>query len=404
MNRLIPKLCAAALLLGASAVRPLAAAPPFVADEAGRSEAYRAGQRALAEERWADAAREFRALAAAGGAEADAALYWQAYAEAKRQHKKEALEALRALRAGHPASAWLDDAEALELELRGGAHAAEVVADDELKLYAVDALMQMDAEKAIPVLERILAGDQPAAVKERALFVLGQSDSPRAREILIRTARSAGPLELRAQAVQALGIAGEEADVAALAAISRDASAPPELRAKVLEAYLIAGREAELAAAARTDPDPRLRVKAIELLGAMDAEEALRALWATEKDPEVREKLLQSFGIAGDVATLALAARDEDPRIRRKAIEGLAISDSPESARELERLYGATSDLADKQKVLEAFMIQDDAETLIRLFRAEKDPALKKKIVQQLALLDDPSATELLLGLIEGKP
>ena len=408
MTRIFRNLAACAAILAAVpalSAGPAAAAPLFAAEGPGRSDAYRSGQRALDEERWADAAREFRALAAAGGAETDAALYWQAYAEWKRQNKKEALEAIRQLRSAHAGSAWLDDAEALEVEIRGGAGAAELVADDELKLYAVDALMQMDSEKAIPVLERILAGNQPAKVKERALFVLGQSDSPKAREILVRTAKTGQPLSLRLDAIQALGIAGEEADIAALAEIGRDPANSYEVRAKLLEAYLVSDREKELAAAARSDADPRLRAKAIELLGAMDAQEELRALWSTEKDPAVRRKLLEAFGIAGDVATLARAAREtDDPALRQKAIEGLAIADSPEAARELKQLYSTSTNADDKRKILEAFMIQDDAETLIQLFRTEKDPELKKKIVQQLAMLDDPKATEILLGLIEEKP
>jgi hypothetical protein len=414
MRSTFRKLTTGAALIALAATfsaTPAAARPLLAAQDAGRSAAYRGGQRAVAEERWADAAREFGTLATAGGAEADAALYWLAYAESKRQNKREALEAIRRLRTGHPASAWLDDAEALELELRG-ARAVESSADrrddrgqsDELKLYAVDALMQMEPAKAIPVLERILAGDQPERVKQRALFVLGQSDSPKAREILARTARSGEPLALRLEAVQSLGIAGEAADAAVLAELARDPATPIEVRARILEAYLIGDRKTELVAAARADAEPRLRMKAIELLGAMGASQELRTLWSSEKDPTVQRKLLEAFGLAGDVEMLARAVREAaDPELRRKAIEGLAIADDDESSRVLESLYASSTDPGDKRKMLEAFMIQDDAATLVELFRAERDPELKKKIVQQLALLDDPAATELLLGLIEAK-
>ena len=47
-----------------------------------------------------------------------------------------------------------------------------------------------------------------------------------------------------------------------------------------------------------------MRRKAIEALGAMGALPALRQLWATEKDPALRDKLLEAFGIAGDIDTL----------------------------------------------------------------------------------------------------
>lgn len=378
----------------------------LAADDESRSERYREGQRALSEARWADAARDFAAVVAAGGADQDAALYWKAYADWQRQAKKDALEALRELFAEHPESSWADDARALELEIRGQrageARSPERVEDDELKLYALDALMQVEPEKAVPVLERILAGRQSLQLKQRALFVLSQSDSPRAREILLRTARTGEPPELRVEAVRSLAIAGEEEDVAILAQLARESGASPEVRRALVEAYLIADRDEELLALAQSDPDPRIRHQAIEALGAMEALPALRKLWGSETDPRLRAKLLEAFGIAGDVDWLARAARAEKmPELRRKAIEGLAITDSPESSRALRALYTELPDRDDRRKVIEAFMIQDDAKTLIELFRVERDPELKRALIQTLSMLDDPAATELLLGLLE---
>jgi hypothetical protein len=68
----------------------------------------------------------------------------------------------------------------LEQEIRGGGDrpAATSEDDEELKLYALDSLMQAEPEQAVPVLERLLAGNASSRLKERALFVLSQSDSP----------------------------------------------------------------------------------------------------------------------------------------------------------------------------------------------------------------------------------
>ena len=99
------------------------ALPPSFAtadDDAGRSDLYRQGQKALAEARYGDAAALFDQLAAKGGTETDAALYWKAYAAAKANRKADALESIRRLRSSFPASAWVDDAAALELSLRDG--------------------------------------------------------------------------------------------------------------------------------------------------------------------------------------------------------------------------------------------------------------------------------------------
>lgn len=384
----------------------VAAAAAAARDEAPRTEAYREGQRAIEQQDWDAASRIFAKIASKPGDETDAALYWKAYADWKRAQKKDALDGLRQLLASYPKSAWADDAKALELEIRDGkgARGAGAGDDEDLKLYALDALMQMEPGKAVPVLERLLAQDSSPRIKQRALFVLSQSDSPRAREILVRTAKSGQPVSLRCEAVKNLGIAGEPADLAALAEIARDTSAPPEVRNAVIEAYLVADRPDDLAGIATSDPDPRIRAKAIDALGAIGALPALRRLWTTEKDPELREKLLQAFGVAGDVDTLAKAARESsDPELRRKAIEGLGVAGDPAANRALRQLYGEFKGLEDKKKVVEALMVQGDAKALVELFRAEKDPALKRVIIQNLSVMDDPEAMSVILDVLGEK-
>jgi len=405
MSRVRSKL-AVSLALACVLAAPALAQTRYATSDSGaerRSDAYREGQRALENEAWDDASRIFGKVASGSGGETDAALYWKAYADWKRKMKQESLEGLRQLLSTYPKSAWADDAQALELEIRGGKGAKNTPGadDEELKLYALDGLMQVEPDKAVPVLEKLLAGNSSPRIKQRALFVLSQSDSPRAREILLRTAKSGQPVALRCEAVKTLGIAGEPGDIAALAAIARDTAAPTEVREAVIEAYLIADRPEELANMAKSDPDPRIRDKAIDTLGANGALGPLRQLWSTEKDPAVRARLLQAFGVAGDVESLAKAARDSsDPETRRKAIEGLAVAEGDEARKTLRQLYGEFTNTEDKRKVIEAFMIQDDAKTLIQLFRAEKDPSLKKAILQQLSVMDDPEATKELLRVL----
>jgi HEAT repeat protein len=405
MSRRRTKLALAFLLVCPLTTLALAE-PRYATSDSGaeqRSAAYREGQRALESQNWDDASRIFGKIASGSGADADAALYWKAYADWKQKLKKESLEGIRQLLSAYPQSAWADDARALELEIRDGkgAKKSSDADDDELKLYALDGVMQMEPEQAVPVLEKLLAGNSSLRVKERALFVLSQSDSPRAREILLRTAKSGQPISLRCEAVKTLGIAGEPDDLAALATIAKDTAAPLEVREAVVEAYLIADRPDELLGIAKSDPDSRIRAKAIDALGASDALPLLRQLWNTEKDPVLRGKLLEAFGIAGDVDTLSKAAREtSDPQIRRKAIEGLAISDNPAAAKALRQMYGEFSSPEDKRRVLEAFMVQGDAKTLIELFRAEKDPVMKKAIIQQLSVMDDPDATRTILDLL----
>jgi HEAT repeat protein len=409
MSRVRSKLTLGLLLVLALTASSLAGTHLATSDGGSerRSEAYREGQRALEREAWGDASIIFGKIADGSGEEADAAMYWKAYADWKRQQKKEALEGLRKLLSAYPKSTWADDAKALEIEIRGGKGSGGTTSaeDEELKLYALDGLMQIKPEQAVPVLERLLGGSSSLRIKQRALFVLSQSPSPKAREILVRIAKTGQPLELRREAVKTLGIAGDAEDIAALASIARDTSAPIEVREAVIEAYLISGRQEELFEIAKSDPDPRIRLKAVETLGAMGALPALRKLWATEQDPKIRGKLLEAFGIAGDVETLTKAARESsDPQIRRKAIEGLGISSGPAASKALRQLYGEYSNSEDKRKVVEGFMIHGDATTLVELFRAEKDPGMRKYIIQQLSVMNDPEATRVILDVLGERP
>ena len=84
-------------------------------------------------------------------------------------------------------SRWLNDARALEIAMRqraGQPVSPEQQADEDLKLLAIQGLQQMDPEQGVPMLERVLQGNQSPRLKERALFVLAQSDSPSAQQVL----------------------------------------------------------------------------------------------------------------------------------------------------------------------------------------------------------------------------
>src|SRR4029079_14982754 len=90
---------------------PAIAAQRYATSDAAseqKSAAYREGQRALEKEDWDGASKIFAKIAAGKGADADAGLYWKAYADWKLQRKKESLEGLRQLLAAYPKSPWAD--------------------------------------------------------------------------------------------------------------------------------------------------------------------------------------------------------------------------------------------------------------------------------------------------------
>ena len=380
-------------------------AGPWTAMAAGgarKDEQYLAARKDLDAGRWAAAIDKFGQVAARKGADADAALYWKAYSQKKAGKPADALATLRQLGSAFPKSSWMDDARALELEIRGesGQHpnpAAEN--DEELKLYALNGLMGSDSKRAVPMLLKFLEGRHSQPLKEKALFVLSQSDSPEARKVLVDVARGNRYPELQRKAVESIGASEDAEGIQALAEIYASTT-KPAVKIAILDAYLAADQTARVFSIAREEKDAEVRRKAIEQLGAMDAKQELRQLYRSETAPGIKLAVLDGLAVADDVETLIEIAREEkDPALRRKAISGLGINDSPQATAALKSLYTANADAGVRLAVIEGLFVQDNAKALIELFRSEKDPALKRKIVQRLGNMDSDEATEFLSKL-----
>jgi beta-phosphoglucomutase-like phosphatase (HAD superfamily) len=355
----------------------------------GADELYRAARKDLDAGKWAEAAGKFGQVAQKGGPEADAALYWQAYAQKKAGRSKEALATVRHLASAHPKSPWLDDARALEVEIRG-ASAPVPDADMDLKLYVLSALIDEDAGRALPRLQEILRGPHPLPVKEQALFVVSQGETPAARQLLDQVARGSAHPELQAKALEYLGNLGDDPARQTLREIYR-ASARTEVKLD----------HAALLEVARSNQPLPLRRKAIELLGGNEARAELRQLYASESDRELRRHILDALAGAEDVETLSRAAREEkDPDLRLHAIQSLGVSQSRQATETLRAIY-ASGDRPARQAVIDAFQAQDNARALIEIFRSEKDPELRKHAVHALTTMDSPEAEEFVNKIFE---
>jgi len=371
--------------------------PDPAAAEAQKDDLYREARKDLDAGRFNAAADKFGRSAQRGGKDADAALYWKAYAQRKGGKTSEALATLRQLGGAYPKSGWLDDARALELEIRGNAGqrpdpAAEE--DEELKLYALNGLVAADSKQAVPLVLKFLEGPHSARLKGQALFVLSQSDSPEARKTLLDVARGARHPELQRQAIESLGAAG---DVATLAQVY-DGTSDARVKLTVLDGYMAANGRDRIVAAARAEKDPAVRRKALGLLGPIGARQEMRQLYRSESDPGVKKMLLDGLAVANDVEALVGIARDEkEPdALRRKAIQGLGIGGSAQATAALKSLYTGSTDTGVRRAAVEGLFVQNNAKALIELFRAEKDPQLRREILQKLGLMDSDEATEFL--------
>src|SRR5467141_2278203 len=247
-------------------------------------ELYDDGREDLDEDRYDRAAAKFKQLADMNGPQSDAALYWKAYAENRMGKRDMALGTIADFKRRFPQSRWQKDAGALEIEVRqstGQPVKPADQSDEELKMLAIQGLMNSDSERAMPLFEKVLNGSASPKEKSKALFVLAQSGSPQAREILGKIARGQSNPELQRKAVEYLGLfGGAEArkTLADVYASSSDAS----VKHAILRSYMIGGDHERLFAAAKSEKDESLRREAIRQLGLVHGISELEQLYQAE--------------------------------------------------------------------------------------------------------------------------
>lgn len=139
---------------------------------------YADGTRAINDGRWADAQSIFSKIANEHSEHSDGALYWKAYAENKMGQTKLALATCTVLKSSYPGSSWIHECGALRIEIhaRSGQPAEPNAGDDDdLKLLALNALMQKDETRALGQIQEILSSsDSSEKLRKEALFILGQ--------------------------------------------------------------------------------------------------------------------------------------------------------------------------------------------------------------------------------------
>jgi tetratricopeptide (TPR) repeat protein len=241
-------------------------------------DSYRAGQQALDRRQYERAITQFDRVIAAKSPRADGALYWKAYALNKLGRRDQALAALAELEKQFPQSRWLNDSRALAMEVRastGQAASPESVADEDLKLLAINSLVGQEPDRAVPLLEKVL-GDakNPPSLKSRALFVLARIDSPRAREILTQYAKGASNPDLQMRAIEYYG-RNRGADRAQMLGELYAAERSPEVKRVIIGALQSQGDARLLVDLARKETDAALKREIVERLSHMKSKEAM---------------------------------------------------------------------------------------------------------------------------------
>lgn len=374
--------------------------------DAGRHEDrdYERGMSALDAHRWDRAVAAFQSVAERKGTDADAALYWKAYAQSRAADREDALSTLGELRRLYPSSRWLSDAQALDVEVHAQAGAPVnpgAEPDEEIKLIAINSLLQSDPSAALPALQKVLAGNSSVKVKEKAMFVLTQNSSPEARKLLGSVAANSANPDLQMRAIRYVGLMGSDDARQELEGLY-NRSSDERVKRAILQSFMRSGSRGFLLNAAKTEKNPELRAEAIRQIALSGGQDELWQLYQSSSSTEDKNAILKSMFLSRNTARLSELARTEkNPELRVSAIKSLGLIRDNAGSDTLISIYKSDTHPEVKSAVLNALFLQGNGKALVDIARTEKDGQLKERAVQKMSLLKSKEVTEYMLEVLK---
>ncbi len=376
-------------------------------NEDRKIELYSEGKESIDEGRYDQAVSRFNRLLDLDSkwSRVDGVYYWKAYALNRQGKRDEALATVGEIAKQFPKSNWVNDAKALQVEIQQAAGhpvSPDSINDQDLRLLAMNSLMNSDSATAVPLVEKVLNDPKNnLALKSKALFVLAQSRTDKAREIVTAYAKNGSNPDLQIKAVQYLGTYRSKDSTQALADIYA-ANPNVDVRRAVLRSMMIARDTPHLFNAAKSEQNVDLRRDAIRQLGAMQASSELAQLYASETNTELKASILQSLMASrGGDKLLDIAKNEKNAELRGDAIRYLGAMRNEKSGDALASLYANESDKNVKFQIIRTLGSQGQGKQLVEITRNEKDGELKREGVQWLGRMKgSKEATDYLMELI----
>lgn len=284
--------------------------------------------------------------------------------------------------------------------------------DDDVRMQALNALLQMDAGNAIPILKRVLQNRRAdnVGLRRRAIFLVSQKRSDEREEILLDAVRNDPDDEVKQQAVFFLSQVRTDAAVDALDSILQNAT---DERIQERAVFALSQHRSERAGqilrdyVRRTDVPTDLRARAIQSLGQRrDNTSFLRDLYGELQDPDLRAQVMFAVSQTRDPENaqflIGIAADETAPMDARK--RAIFWAGQMRVARsELVGLYDRTEDIDFKEQLLFVYGQSRDSSAVTKLIdvaRNETNPRLQSRAIFWLGQSRDPRAVTVLEEII----
>jgi len=362
------------------------------------------------------------------------ALYWQAFARYKLQRTSElkvAAELLSLQQEQYANSETAPDGEALlarlygELARRGETHAVREIheiSDDEMqreatRVAALEALMRMDPDKAMPILEKIVTGEKEVSVDMRrhSIFILCRMDDARSEDLLIDLMQKEDDPEMLSELVMCLSMKDSDRALDAIVELFNRVDDPELDQAAMFAIGRHGGKKAfGILSEIALDPnaDPELRQQALFGISQTGRDEDIIAvsvqILKSDENPEMLEASLFALSRAeGDVPDQVFMdlinnpSADED--LRSQAMFFAAQRGQLDLAF-VREVYAKTESQDMKRQICHVITRMDDQEAaldaLIEIIRMEEDPEIRQEAVFWVSQFDSDRAAEFLLEVI----
>jgi len=399
---------------------------------------YREAQKLLNDEEYARAARKFAEVHANYRQSQYAAesLYWQAFAlyrEGGKRNLRSAAKSLEMQLQSYEKAHSREDANALlyrvygQLAEMGDAEAARWIAEHaesaedrelEAKLAALHALVNMNSERAVPILEKILKDRDPAKaeLRQQAIFLLAQRMGEKSPALLMDLARNDPDPEVRQMAVFWLAQSKSDEVVPFLEEVLFT-SESEEVSEHAIHALAQMGDDRAVAILKRAALDQSLpkqaREHAIFWLGHQGGDEHidfLIELYEQAEDPELKENLLH--GVAQSQSTdekvtqwfmTIIFDENEDIELRQTALFW-AGQRGKLNLEELSDLYQKVKEPQMREQVIYVLAQRDDTDAfdvLLEIVEKEGNPELRQQLIFWIGQSKDPRAEEFLVKILE---
>ena len=386
------------------------------------------------DERYQEAREKFLELIAsyANSAYVDDAHFWASYAlEHLRGQTEAAFRSYEEFLTNYPQSPFVEHARASMVQLaerlyRQGMEqykdfieSARVGEEDEVQLYALQALSRMEDYDVIPSIEAILAdGSKSSRLKREAVSMLRRLEDPRAVQVIEGAARENADPAVRRSSISALGSRRDRPSLQALTRLyqgERSVNARRYITDAVgaFRSTDFAGEAADfLARVARDDADEEVRSNAMAELAGFESGVSmphLRSLLESATETDDRRMLLSAIARSEDPAAVGILSREarsgSDERVSRYAVGALGNIEGPEALDALIAI--ARSDLAEAVRMEAISEIGNNegskaTDVLVELARSNAPEGVVREAIDELGNRQVPEAFETLRAIATG--